>query len=1024
MAKKLEDNSETLVIEFKDLKNRSVQKDDLVQNDSEEDYVIGYKKAIDLVEKSFFRNVYNQALEQVAMIVSQNTNSKNDGQYDVQNIIAFVGRRGTGKTSAMYSFAKFLSSHLFDFASYKGCGKVEFKTLANIDASTLDKNVNIIPAVLSEIISYLEIELRSSACCRDNNERKTTSVRSLYDRANELFNSYITGIGVLSEKSDASNYFSITSKRLSFGKEFRGFIKSCADYCFINNENSYFIVCIDDVHMSSGNHAELLESIHKYLMIPNIIVMVTANLKYLSPELQTMFYNNIKPAYNNNSIDKISREQTEDYLKKIIPSDNRITLPSWKKKDYLTMFPIYISFGTESKNELLKGIFSELRECEYFKFVEKSEFYRVTPKQFILMMIANRTKIYFDINGQKYHFFEPSSLRNLYDLFYILYNMNNIVAEYSNRKGKKPNDYYLHRSQNRKRLLDYIHFVMRHNYNFDENDFIDDLLAQPVERRGKIVWERYYSLLGTESISKRIDSVYEDGFRVSEIYYHKASFYSFGEFFRILFASSRLNIFDNELRKFLLASFSFSVPSLVENEKRESKDKKYKQLISLFGSSLLGNWCDELFGCRFVVKTYIGDKNTKQYLTSYQAKRCNIIVKPDTTITISQIEILILFLLLSPHWAKQEQIQVLKQDNKNNDYKYIIKADIDPTSFLINGLLIEEKTRDEYGFGVECKNGYYPFEFIMDSSKPEKKSLNKLLTEIFGKATISIPDFEDIDSPDYVKDYHKSIKNFNGQTVEKAVGFDSNKTIDQEPQKTLTEVILDYLSLDYSEYHLSNMLKHVDLTYNSIKRAVTDIIYKTPDDIIKKQRFDNKEDPSIIITDLYKNLIDQLEVTDKVYFADGTNAPNSFATRFKKSAFVEKVLNYPNKKYKETEKGIYLESVPINLIMDFHEKNEGITLRNLLDEMLSAVNFYEGDSEFLSAIKGFFIFELEKLITKKQAKDITDSIRHYLSLISSSYLLINRNNKNKIVKELLEYENQAYNEIRSILGLEEHADTT
>ena len=68
--------------------------------------------------------------------------------------------------------------------------------------------------------------------------------------------------------------------------------------------------------------------------------------------------------------------------------------------------------------------------------------------------------------------------------------------------------------------------------------------------------------------------------------------------------------------------------------------------------------------------------------------------------------------------------------------------------------------------------------------------------------------------------------------------------------------------------------------------------------------------------------------------------------------------------------------------------------------------------------------ELEKLITKKQAKDITDSIRRYLSLISSSYLLINRNNKNKIVKELLEYENQAYNEIRSILGLEEHADTT
>ena len=52
MAKKLEDNSETLVIEFKDLKNRSVQKDDLVQNDSEEDYVIGYAPILYLKNKT------------------------------------------------------------------------------------------------------------------------------------------------------------------------------------------------------------------------------------------------------------------------------------------------------------------------------------------------------------------------------------------------------------------------------------------------------------------------------------------------------------------------------------------------------------------------------------------------------------------------------------------------------------------------------------------------------------------------------------------------------------------------------------------------------------------------------------------------------------------------------------------------------------------------------------------------------------------------------------------------------------
>ena len=132
--------AETLEIRFTDLKNRDVQRDDLDKSNNRRDNKINYNEAVALAEDSFFRNVYNQALEQVAMIVRQNENSKNN--HDILNIIAFTGRRGTGKTSAMLSFADFLTSHSIDFNLIDDVvGSVDFKLLADIDAATLDKHI-------------------------------------------------------------------------------------------------------------------------------------------------------------------------------------------------------------------------------------------------------------------------------------------------------------------------------------------------------------------------------------------------------------------------------------------------------------------------------------------------------------------------------------------------------------------------------------------------------------------------------------------------------------------------------------------------------------------------------------------------------------------------------------------------------------------------------------------------------------------------------------------------------------------
>ncbi len=103
------------------------------------------------------------------MIVKQNhaqdypQNSDQRYKHDIQNIIAFTGRRGTGKTSAMISLAEFLSNHeLLIDQNASITDSIAFKLIAEIDATSLDQNVSLIPAILSQIINRLYEELYGS----------------------------------------------------------------------------------------------------------------------------------------------------------------------------------------------------------------------------------------------------------------------------------------------------------------------------------------------------------------------------------------------------------------------------------------------------------------------------------------------------------------------------------------------------------------------------------------------------------------------------------------------------------------------------------------------------------------------------------------------------------------------------------------------------------------------------------------------------------------------------------------------
>lgn len=113
-------------------------------------------------DESLFRNVYEKATVLTKQIIEENDklrNSKAHGNEfrnneQINNIISFIGRRGTGKTSAMLSFIEGLKDHHKEYNVVEDNEKhLHFIGLDWIDASLIEKNEEIFDMILAKMFA-------------------------------------------------------------------------------------------------------------------------------------------------------------------------------------------------------------------------------------------------------------------------------------------------------------------------------------------------------------------------------------------------------------------------------------------------------------------------------------------------------------------------------------------------------------------------------------------------------------------------------------------------------------------------------------------------------------------------------------------------------------------------------------------------------------------------------------------------------------------------------------------------------
>ncbi len=661
-----------------------------------------HREDSDSFRSSFFKDVYYQAAQAVNMIYEANKSNNNDASnkfyaeqnvYDIQNVIAFTGRRGTGKTSAMLSFLQsLLCGECID--STKECFRnTRFYSFPYIDASMLQKEEDIFEIVLSKMM--LELNNKMSNPRFHAYSEYEVHFNDARESIVKVYNQYATL--KKSDNFDSASSCSMMEKkaekhniRSQIVELMREYIECMAitDYNPLNrsaheNSGGYLVICIDDIDNSPQNHVELMQSIYQYLMIPRVIVMISLNLPMLLASIEKDFFSKINiSASQEQRVLNLCREQAYDFLKKIIPFDMRLTMPSWRKQDYRSLTVIKVDLKSNENIDSLKESFPKLKEDGFFeKFKDKT----ITPKELIMLILAYRTKIYLDVAGERMHFMEPDSLRNLNDLFYLLYNMNNISEEKSvNQDNQKK--YYLDLEANRKLLLNYLYFKMIPEYNFpyEIEQFLKDFSKDTIQRKGRKIWDYYYKLLSQESEREKIERLYGRCFYDDEIKKNNVDSYSFGELFRVLYFGSRLNLISKDFVKVILASFSFIMPQFIEIEKckanntetsassdgNENKDKKYKEIGKTFRYTLLGTWCLDL----------------------NDGKTVDIVVKNSLSDE-GGIKTFLKLMMLSPV-ATEEKIGVIEKGNQH----LVISAKLDPTAFIINTVRKERMSNIRFSF--------------------------------------------------------------------------------------------------------------------------------------------------------------------------------------------------------------------------------------------------------------------------------------------------------------------------------------
>lgn len=375
-------------------------------------------EAIDdqIIESSLFSDQYKKALASLeAMFSSKLAASQADSDNTPNNIFAFIGDRGSGKTSCMMSLAKLLEKGLKKElkAAYPAVASRTYRRLERIDPSFFDESHNAVELFLASLYNNFCNAAQNSLTTSDTaKSAKEREVLELFSQAQKMMSEMTKTVN---DQFDALDNL----QNLSAGVQLWSIIRdlTSAYVSYLGDMNGVLILPIDDIDLNSRMAAAMMEQIRKFLIQPNIIILFAVKIDQLESskrlsltgEYAQMLQLGLLQNHN-----VVINKMTEAYLTKLLPHHQRIYMPD----------------GSVYFNQPITIVRTDKTEEEYS-----------SVRQMIPELIFQKTRYLFYNTSDKTSYIVPDNLRELRFLVGLLYSMEDY--------WKKKEDKEEHRESNR-----------------------------------------------------------------------------------------------------------------------------------------------------------------------------------------------------------------------------------------------------------------------------------------------------------------------------------------------------------------------------------------------------------------------------------------------------------------------------------------------------------------------------------------------------------------------------------------------
>ncbi|MDE7322636.1 MAG: hypothetical protein K2N73_07845 [Lachnospiraceae bacterium] len=380
-----------------------------------------------------FLEQYRRAASMMNEIIGASGDTKHmwkDHEYE-NNIIAFCGGRGEGKSSVMTTFvnaacnyardANYGNSKFFEAYGKEHMNNIYLADPVIIDPSTFDNVHNVLDIILAKIFSKFNDKYVEDNECVDSRMReamidqfqKVYKCVSLINNQTKMLDDEFDYEGNISKLSKLGESTNLKRELKKLVTDYLDFMEKCQKNTS-TSKKKFLMIAIDDLDLCNSNVYKMAEQIRKYLIVPQVIIVMAVRIEQLKLCVQEMNLHDFemlsKSGFNAMIADE-TKTMAERYVAKLIPIARRIYLPSVQE-----LVDTHITYKKSVNGETIWD--SKIKE----NAGQDGSYKLVLP---ILDLIYAKTGMCFlpERNGNS--FLLPYNLRDMINLIVMLIDMEN-----------------------------------------------------------------------------------------------------------------------------------------------------------------------------------------------------------------------------------------------------------------------------------------------------------------------------------------------------------------------------------------------------------------------------------------------------------------------------------------------------------------------------------------------------------------------------------------------------------------------